>query len=124
MASIGILLFPERSILAFTGSHNCVYRFRPCLLHADSPPVVRCSLYSNYRHGKTGWPIRSHGQECNLQHDTNKTVHHQNHVGTRTPFVDFIKQPHPPPLILAASGVPIMPTATAAIYAALPGRSI
>jgi hypothetical protein len=39
-------------------------------------------------HGKTGWPIRSHGQECNLQYDTNRTVHHQSHLGARTQFVD------------------------------------
>jgi hypothetical protein len=37
---------------------------------------------------QTGWPIRSHGQQCNLQFVSDKTVHHQNHLDTRTQFVD------------------------------------
>jgi hypothetical protein len=68
-------------------------------------------------HSKIGRPIRSHGQECNLQYDSNRTVHHRSHLGTRTQFVDS-KQATPtafdpcPPV-----GVPTTTLAITAIYA-------
>jgi hypothetical protein len=51
------------------------------------PP--RQSVSSRVRgHGTTVWPIRSDDQECNLQYDSNRSVHHQNRLDTRTQFVD------------------------------------
>jgi hypothetical protein len=74
------------------------------------PPTE--SVTSRFRgHGKTGWPIRSHGQECNLKYDTNRNVHHQCHLGTRTQSKQATPtafDPCPP------AGVP---TTTSAIYA-------
>jgi hypothetical protein len=51
-------------------------------------PPVRSARSRLRDHGTTGWPIRSHGQACNLQYHSNRNVHHQNHLGTRTQFVD------------------------------------
>jgi hypothetical protein len=79
----------------------CFYSINSWLLPTQlSVPFISVNLYSTciqpvfnfvvaFRargHGTTSWPIRSHGQECNLQYDSNRTVHHQNHLGTH--FID------------------------------------
>jgi hypothetical protein len=88
----------------------------PSHAHFGLPPtesVISC-LRGN---GKTGWPIGSHDQECTLQYDSNKTVHHQSNLDTCTQFVGFKQatptafDPCPPAGLL---------TITSAIYAAPP----
>jgi hypothetical protein len=108
------------------------------LIHADFPLVVglrrtptltqlpprqsanyippRQSVASRVRrHGTTGWPISSHGQGCNLRllSITKITL-------ALAPNSSILNQPHPPPLILAASRCPA--NCTAAIYAAAAAR--
>jgi hypothetical protein len=58
--------------------------------HAHFAPLPPTELVTSRvrGHGKSGGPIRSHGQESILQYDSNRTVHHQNHLATRTQFVD------------------------------------
>jgi hypothetical protein len=55
------------------------------LLQLPPAPSVRSRVRG---HGETGWPIRSHGQACNLQYVSSRNVHHQSHIGTRTQLVD------------------------------------
>jgi hypothetical protein len=69
--------------------HYTTHHVASSTLHAHFAPLplveesVRCRLRG---HDETGWPIRSHGQACNLQL-LNRTVHHQSHLGTCTQFV-------------------------------------
>jgi hypothetical protein len=85
-------------------------------LHAHFAPLPSVeSVRSRFGgRGETRWTMRSHGQECNLQHDSNRTVHHQSHLGTRIQFVDS-KQATPTAFDpCRPAGVP---TTTAAIHA-------
>jgi hypothetical protein len=47
-------------------------------------------------HGTTVCRIRSHGQECNLQYDTNRTSITKITLAL-APYSSILNQPHPPP---------------------------
>jgi hypothetical protein len=61
----------------------------PSVVHRTHTLPLIESIVSRLRgHCETRWPIRSHGQARILQYDSDRTVHHQSHLGTRTQFVD------------------------------------
>jgi hypothetical protein len=123
--------YPDCQVFWSNGWVKSVLRWRSMPLpvgrsHAHFAPTIPPpveSVRSRLRgHGETGWPIRSHGQACSLQYDSNRTVHHKSHLGTRTQFVDS-KQAVPtafdpcPPAVSRQST-----SAIHAIYHAVPGR--
>jgi hypothetical protein len=87
--------------------------------HVGSPPAVRRTLAllqlpprqsvaSRVRgHGTTGWPIRSHDHECNLQHDSWQIKLSFTKITLAFALnSSIVYQPHPSPLIIAASRCP------------------